>query len=143
MTRALPLALALLAAGCATSAPATEPADTRPELTRALTARGWVVEPTDLVDAFGVESQGTAYSVRRRGSDRRRLVVFEAPETDDVPDRDALDRDYVSLRQRLAGQSAAFYRRPALLVVAFGAGRTELDLRLAQLLGSPVSSVEP
>ena len=139
MTRALPLVLALVAAGCATSAPAVTLADTRAELTRALTARGWVVEPTDLVNAFGVESRGTAYSVRRRSGDGRRLVVFEAPETDDVSDRDALDRD----RQQLAGQSAVFYRRPALLVVTLGAGRTELDLRLAQLLGPPVSAVEP
>lgn len=133
----------LVIAGCAAPRPAAERAETRRDLTRALIARGWVVEPTDNADPFGVASRGTAYLVRRRGADARRLVTFEAPPTDDgAPDRDALDADYVFLRQRLAGRSAVFYRRPALLVVTFGAGRTELDLRLIQLLGLPVTAVE-
>ena len=136
------LLVAVLAAGCATPRPSADLVETRGTLTSALIARGWVVEPTDLVNAFGVEAPGTAYLVRRRGYDRRRLVAFEAPETDDGPDRAALDRDVVTLRQQLAGQSAVFYRRPDLLVVTFGAGRTELDLRLSQLLGPPVSTVE-
>ena len=139
------LGLALIAcavAGCATPPAGSALVETRRDLTRALTSGGWTVEPTDLVDAFGVEAAGTAYVVRRRAGDRRRLLVFEAPVTDGGPDRGALDRDHVLLRQRLAGQSAVFYRRPALLVVTSGVGRTALDLRLAQLLGPPVSTAD-
>jgi len=132
----------LAAAGCASPRPDPGSVETRRDLARALVARGWVVEPTDNVDPFRVESQGTAYLVRRQGADGRRMLAFEAPPSDDGPDRDALDRDYVVLRQRLAGQGAVFYRRPALLVVTFGRGRTELDLRLAQLLGTPVTTAE-
>ena len=136
------LALVLVAAGCVGPRSAAELPETREALARALTARGWVVEPTDLVNAFGVEAPGTAYLVRRQNGDRRRLVTFEAPETDDGPNRAALDGDFITLRQQLAGQSAVFYRRPDLLVVTFGPGRTELDLRLSQLLGPPVSTAE-
>lgn len=136
------LALVLVAAGCASPRPSSGFADSRADLTRALTARGWVAEPTDLVDPFGVDASGTAYVVRRGTGDGRRVLVFEAPETDDGPDREALDRAYVTLRQRLAGRRAVFYRRPALLVVALESGRTELDLRLVQLLGAPVSAAE-
>ena len=140
------LRLALAAAACVGAACAAPPAgglvETRRDLARALTAGGWTVEPTGLVDAFGAEAVGTAYVVRRRDGDRRRLLVFEPPASDDGADRDALGRDHALLRQRLAGQGAAFYRRPALLVVAFGAGRTALDLRLAQLLGPPTPTAD-
>jgi hypothetical protein len=109
----------------------------------ALTARGWFVEPVAFVDELSVSAAGTAYRVRQREVGGRLLLVFEAPRTDDDrPDADALDRDLVTLRQQYAGRAATYYRRPGLLVVTFSAGRTALDLRLAQLLGPPVDFVE-
>ena len=137
----LRLALVLLAAGCTAPGPASDaPVETRRELAAALTARGWTVEPVALADELGVAATGTAYRVRRQRADGRALLVFEAAPTDSgAPDDDALDRDLVTLRQRAAGRGAVFYRRPGLLVLTFPAGRAELDLRLAQLLGPPVA----
>lgn len=136
--------LALLVAGCAGPSPTGgDLVESRRQLTQALTARGWYVEPVAFANELSVGATGTAYHVRQRGGDERTLLVFEAlPDDDGAPDDDALDRDLVTLRQQYAGRASVFYRRPGLLVVTFPRGRTELDLRLAQLLGPPVDFTE-
>ena len=43
--------------------------------------------------------------VRRRGTDDRRVLTFEAPTTDDGPDRDALDRQQLVVTSLAAGSN--------------------------------------
>lgn len=133
--RVLPL-LALLATlpACSGSGRATAPlAETREDLVRSLTARGWVVEPVSILSPTGLSTMGTRYAVRQQRRDAREVQVYEYPE----PDSDVVDRDVHQLLSRTAGSGTTLYRRPSLVVLTFGRTRTPLDAELTRLLGPP------
>ncbi|WP_420455102.1 hypothetical protein [Rubrivirga sp.] len=132
MRRLVPVA-ALLLAGCASLGPTpseTPGVETRGDLVRAFSERGWRAVPVRFVRPVGVVGEGTVYRV-----EGRTVVVYDYASPEQAAA--AAPADVVRLVRLDAGRGVQAYRRPALVVLTYGRLRTAFDLRLADLLAGP------
>lgn len=129
--RSLLLGLALLLAGCASLAPAEEPpAESRHDLVRAFSERGWRAVPLQFVRPVGVVGEGTVYRV-----EGRTVVVYDYASPEEAAA--AAPDDAARLLRLEAGKGVEVYRRPTLVVLTYGRMQTAFDRQLAELLAGP------
>ncbi len=136
--RSLALVAALTLAGCAGLGPADAEApgvgapgvETRSDLVRAFSERGWRAVPVQFVRPIGIVGEGTVYRV-----EGRTVVVYDYASPEQAAA--AAPADEVRLVRLDAGLGVQAYRRPTLVVLTYGRLRTAFDLRLADLLTGP------